>query len=1154
MGGRGMLPTSTVDIDHNSSSSAAPRGLSGGSRGGIGSSGRASRLGSESGARSSRQLSRQEEGLSGDSAWVTCEVATAISRDLVGKAERWKLLAKEPLTGNGSPPCHDHSQLPEIDPVLACDVDKHQVASIYAKDALAGRQSPACIHDQSSLRALKLIRNKSWNQLLNVCTIIHLILPMVEIQRCLPCMGMQRLPEALNSNSLHQGWRPTLLGSMWVECLLWLLYAYDLYQVTLSSSTYVHDRIDASIRGGRSGGNKEPVRSASLAKLPPWQLARTCMVALLGFGLLTNIFAHYMFGITWHRWSRVTLPFLFISRRTYLKHFVGGMIRVLPRMLPVGFLMSFVVFFYGFLGYIVYRDEPRDSSILGDLDLFSEPTSSALTFLRMFTSIPFMLDVEQIYRGKKGIQVMGLSYGVIMVIFLGALVPAVANRNFQHQSKESYNWVKEQRKLALTRAYMLLKRGNGTVGRDDWVRLMACLRPDCDAAHTSALFDAARKAEDQITSLPEEDDRNRLSKEGFFMLCALGTANFSRAQKERTGKVPNGRRSAGKWKQVRQRLDGILSWSMPGSNFPLSRQVLNVALVVQGYQVVLEGDDPERRPGWAYPLGACLIAYFCVHASLRMLAEGARSYMKQWRHALGMCLNLIGVAYYTGFWFDGEGWRSLYHILQASRVVVLWNVLHRLGSTSSEVATRLEFVFPAVLRASFVLFSVTYSYAVLAYAMYCSTPLGTKPLEGVADHSMMKRWAVYKEVISFASLYQSFASLTDVIMLSNWPMFMDAAGDAGGVVTARIFFYSFKVLTFYFVMPVMLGFIVQSYMAAQLPGCDATHKPGTSATPLTGGSSDAISFSRKSQKDGGGAFRGGRGAGEADPLLPVRSQRDKGRGTGIGEGTGVSDLLSSSRRSYSDGSDGPAAAGEARAGAGGGVGVEFGSVGGKALGKNGAGSKDGASDTPYGGKFGYSTLADGAQNEVDVLALVDEGTKNGVPGGGMVDLGGNMEAALNNDGSLSSSEEDNSAPVVITSHARSMSQTFWGAEQANDHEQGGTTLASTEMQDNLTRLETENASLRALVDSMQMDLQMANARLYEELQTPSRDRSPSPARAPSRRGVGGMDGSGLGGKPLSFMSPENVAPLRKRVGSANSSIGGELEAIVETEDEEVGIL
>ena len=69
----------------------------------------------------------------------------------------------------------------------------------------------------------------------------------------------------------------------------------------LNSSTYVHERIDASVRGAGLRGNKTPSRSASLAKLAPWQLARTCMVALLGFGLLTNIFAHYVFGINWHR-------------------------------------------------------------------------------------------------------------------------------------------------------------------------------------------------------------------------------------------------------------------------------------------------------------------------------------------------------------------------------------------------------------------------------------------------------------------------------------------------------------------------------------------------------------------------------------------------------------------------------------------------------------------------------------------------------------------------------------------------------------------------------------------------------------------------------------------------------------------------------------
>lgn len=59
---------------------------------------------------------------------------------------------------------------------------------------------------------------------------------------------------------------------------------------------------------------------------------------------------------------------------------------------------------------------------------------------------------------------------------------------------------------------------------------LRCFPLACVGEQTSALFDAAKKAEDQITSLSEEEDRNRLSKGGFFMLCALGTANFSRVR------------------------------------------------------------------------------------------------------------------------------------------------------------------------------------------------------------------------------------------------------------------------------------------------------------------------------------------------------------------------------------------------------------------------------------------------------------------------------------------------------------------------------------------------------------------------------------------------------------------------------------------------
>lgn len=51
-------------------------------------------------------------------------------------------------------------------------------------------------------------------------------------------------------------------------------------------------------------------------------------------------------------------------------------------------------------------------------------------------------------------------------------------------------------------------------------------------SQTCALFSAAKKAEmhQSYYVLGAEHDRNKLSKAGFFMLCALGTADFSRVR------------------------------------------------------------------------------------------------------------------------------------------------------------------------------------------------------------------------------------------------------------------------------------------------------------------------------------------------------------------------------------------------------------------------------------------------------------------------------------------------------------------------------------------------------------------------------------------------------------------------------------------------
>lgn len=59
--------------------------------------------------------------------------------------------------------------------------------------------------------------------------------------------------------------------------------------------------------------------------------------------------------------------------------------------------------------------------------------------------------------------------------------------------------------------------------------------PPRDVSQTSALFSAAKKAEihqwnTNTNVLAVEDERSKVSKAGFFMLCALGTADVSRVR------------------------------------------------------------------------------------------------------------------------------------------------------------------------------------------------------------------------------------------------------------------------------------------------------------------------------------------------------------------------------------------------------------------------------------------------------------------------------------------------------------------------------------------------------------------------------------------------------------------------------------------------
>jgi hypothetical protein len=82
---------------------------------------------------------------------------------------------------------------------------------------------------------------------------------------------------------------------------------------------------------------------------------------------------------------------------------------------------------------LIHTDTRAEKDMLQELELFISIPGALLTTLRIFTSIPFMLDLEVLYKNSSGIRVYCMSYALVTVVVLCALVTSVANKLFQSQ-------------------------------------------------------------------------------------------------------------------------------------------------------------------------------------------------------------------------------------------------------------------------------------------------------------------------------------------------------------------------------------------------------------------------------------------------------------------------------------------------------------------------------------------------------------------------------------------------------------------------------------------------------------------------------------------------------------------------------------------------
>jgi hypothetical protein len=747
------------------------------------------------------------------------------------RSERWRSLAaveRRRDSTSGRPYVYDYR---ECATRTDGDVDPFAAASLHLLDAQAGRKMVPHIHHQWELRVATVVVSRSFYLTIRGISMLVVLLPFLEVP------GYLFGP---SSTRLWEGWRPTLLGSSCIEILIAILLSLDVVLLYC-----IRDRCS-----GRS-----------FASSSAWAAARAGMVALLWIDLATFFVFHFGWGLVWYRWSRLLAPFIFISKGDYLKVFLRGVFRIMPRLLPIVLVVFFVVSFYGYLGFVLFSHRRRDL-VLQDLPLFRSLSSSILTTLRIFTSIPAMLDVEEEYQTARGVKVFCMSYALITVVLLGTLVTAVANRNFQAASLEAYQRAQEQRARSLHLAFSLIcssGKGEGTmrVSFVSWCKLMARLRPSLSQAHLRLLFD--------MGSSDDSSSSDGVTKGAFFQICALADDASGSADPP----VQHGRRGSVK-RLVRHAYKRYIiapaRWLLCQTVLiPRSRvhvnfwwAVFHVMVVLQASLQVATTSLMTSSTSWHDALDryrsarALIIFFFWIDSLLRAAAWGPGYVLTTSRHAWSVIVNVVALSHFVGLWPSGSPMAErIYALALCTRVLVLWGLLYDFEGAHSEVARRIVLVFDAIFRSFGVLLAVVYAGAVISFGWFGDSAIGVQPLDPIGQDPMVKRFVNVEDVAGFQSFGSSLLTMLDVMLLSNWPLFMDAASVVASVPwLATLFFYLFKILVFYIVKPVMIGFVVQSYMNTRLPERSASEPAPVyvEATPGQGGDTDGWRSFKKSEQ------------------------------------------------------------------------------------------------------------------------------------------------------------------------------------------------------------------------------------------------------------------------------------------------------------------
>jgi len=717
------------------------------------------------------------------------EPTVEISKDLDERRKRWRFLAQDEVWLN-------HESFRDIK--ISNNLNRYETAAFYIRDALHGCKVMVHIKNQKQLEAAKLSRSVLFKMLFNIMCFVQVILPFIEKPIGWECS--QTDLETMNSKvelctptssslQLHIGYLPTMLGSSILELFFCLFYLYEIH-------------ILMRIRDKKS--------RRSFFETNGWASIRLICALLMIFDIIVYIYGRYLFAGTkfsldFFRWSRLLSPIVYISYHQYLRLFVKGFAKIIPRLFTIGIVATCVICFYGFVGYIAYHGTGADRVTLASLPLFSTLPGSFLATLRLFTALAFLIDFENLYVNSPGIHLYCISYVLITAVCLKALVTSVANKLFQVQNQEEFNNIMKQKAWALMMAFTCLANGNGMIEIDEWTKMMKHLRQNISQKGCEMLFRIDTSGETEIL----DTARNECDRAKFYEICALAEANVG-TESDIFGNIGEKVSSSKLYTPVSEFIQYYTQLYLDVKIWKIRfRTILHdTAVILQAVQIVNRSlDSTSESAGFSLYLGNSLISFFWFDAICTYIGNGKEWIKKDWQWQLGICLNILGTVDMFLLWNYGE---KLFLVLMSLRLLNLWATLHRLLEKYSDVVIRLGLVLPSLMRCMVVILSVIYSFSLVAYGLLWCSAVGVAIDSPLKTDPMIIRFESNIKSIGYESFTESYITMVHVSLIGAWTLVMDGASLSLSWI-ALSFFYTYRILMFYFVQPALLGFIVQSW-------------------------------------------------------------------------------------------------------------------------------------------------------------------------------------------------------------------------------------------------------------------------------------------------------------------------------------------------------